>query len=81
MAKYCAICGKKLGFRDGKIDISDGTVCVSCWSSAGFDMGIKSLMKANQRTTKQLQSLIELEALNAELEKASIRSDIAAARA
>lgn len=73
MAKNCSICGKKLGFLDGKIVISDGVVCTPCWSSAGLDMGIQSLYSAKKRTTKQLKDMIEIEILKTEAEKSGLR--------
>lgn len=69
MAKKCSICGKKLGFKDGKISISDGIVCTSCWASAGLDMGEKAMSSAKKRTTEQLIDMIDLENLKRQLEK------------
>ncbi len=74
MAKNCSICGKKLGFLDGKIVISDGVVCTPCWSSAGLDMGIQSLYSAKKRTTKQLKDMIEIEILKTEAEKSGLKN-------
>lgn len=76
MAKHCSICGKKLGFLDGKIAISDGMVCASCWASAGLDMSMQSIYSAMNKTTRQLQDLIEIEILKVEAEKASLRQNI-----
>jgi len=76
MAKYCPICGKKLGFLDGKITISDGMVCTSCWASAGLDMGFQSMLSAMKRTTSQLRDMIEIEILKREAEKAKLREEI-----
>jgi len=69
MAKFCPLCGKKLGIRDGKIAISDGMVCTSCWTSAGFDLGARSVLKARSKTTAQLRDLIQIETLKVEREK------------
>lgn len=80
MAKNCSICGKKLGFLDGKIVISDGVVCTPCWSSAGLDMGIQSLYSAKKRTTKQLKDMIEIEILKTEAEKSGLRKPHASAK-
>ena len=77
MAKNCSICGKKLGFLDGKIVISDGVVCTPCWSSAGLDMGIQSLYSAKKRTTKQLKDMIEIEILKTEAEKSGLKNPTA----
>ncbi len=78
MAKSCSICGKKLGFLEGKIVISDGMVCTSCWASAGLDMSAQSMYSARKKTTRQLQDLIEIEILKTEAEKAGLRRAIAA---
>ncbi|KGF09209.1 hypothetical protein HMPREF1635_04535 [Clostridiales bacterium S5-A14a] len=80
MAKNCSICGKKLGFLDGKIVISDGVVCTPCWSSAGLDMGIQSLYSAKKRTTKQLKDMIEIEILKTEAEKSGLKKPHASAK-
>lgn len=80
MAKNCSICGKKLGFLDGKIVISDGVVCTPCWSSAGLDMGIQSLYSAKKRTTKQLKDMIEIEILKTEAEKSDLKKPHASAK-
>ena len=50
MAKECSICGKKLGFLAGKVTVSDGIVCDSCWFAAGLDLSINSMMTSNTRT-------------------------------
>lgn len=47
MAKECSICGKKLGFLAGKVAVSDGIVCDSCWFAAGLDLSINSMMTSN----------------------------------
>ncbi len=73
MAKNCSICGKKLGLLKGKVAISDGLVCTSCWASAGLDMGIKSIYSAMKRTTKQLQDMIEITILRTEAEKSGLK--------
>jgi len=79
MAKNCSICGKKLGLLDGKIIISDGMVCTSCWSSAGLDMSMQSMFNASNKTTNQLRDLIEIEILKAEAQKVGLRQEIASA--
>ena len=74
MAKNCSICGKKLGFLDGKIVISDGVVCTPCWSISGLDIGIQSMFSAKKRTTKQLKDMIEIEILKTEAEKSGLKN-------
>ncbi len=69
MAKKCSICGKKLGFKDGKISISDGIACTSCWTSAGLDMGEKAMSSARNRTSSQLMDMIDIENLKRQLKK------------
>jgi len=78
MAKNCSICGKKLGLLEGKIAISDGMVCTSCWASAGLDMSMQSMYSAMKKTTRQLKDMIEIEILKTEAEKAGLRHAIAA---
>lgn len=81
MAKYCSVCGKKLGLLDGKIAIADGIVCTSCWASAALDMGIQSMMTAMKRTASQLKDMIEIEVLKREAEKAGLKKKVAEAAA
>lgn len=79
MAKKCSICGKKLGFLDGKIVISDGVVCTSCWASAGLDMSFRAMYSASNKTTNQIRDLIEIEILKREAAKAGLKQEIASA--
>ena len=79
MAKYCSVCGKKLGLLDGKIAISDGMVCTSCWASAALDMGFQTMLTAMKRTTSQLKDMIEIEVLKREAEKAGLKKKVAEA--
>ena len=78
MAKECSICGKKLGFLAGKVAVSDGIVCDSCWFAAGLDLSINSMMTSNTRTVNQLRDMIEIEVLKRAAELTG-RSDLAAA--
>lgn len=78
MAKECSICGKKLGFLSGKVAVSDGIVCDSCWFAAGLDLSINSMMTSNTRTVNQLRDMIEIEVLKRAAELTE-RTDLAAA--
>lgn len=78
MAKVCSICGKKLGFLAGKVTVSDGIVCDSCWFAAGLDLSINSMMTSNTRTVNQLRDMIEIEVLKRAAELTG-RTDLAAA--
>lgn len=78
MAKECSICGKKLGFLAGKVTVSDGIVCDSCWFAAGLDLSINSMMTSNTRTVNQLRDMIEIEVLKRAAELTG-RADLAAA--
>lgn len=78
MAKECSICGKKLGFLSGKVAVSDGIVCDSCWFAAGLDLSINSMMTSNTRTVNQLRDMIEIEVLKRAAELTG-RTDLAAA--
>lgn len=80
MAKNCSICGKKLGLLKGKIVISDGLVCISCWARAGLDMGLQSMYSARNRTTKQLKDMIDIEILKTESEKSGLKKPHASAK-
>lgn len=80
MAKNCSICGKKLGLLKGKIVISDGLVCISCWARAGLDMGLQSIYSARNRTTKQLKDMIDIEILKTESEKSGLKKPHASAK-
>lgn len=59
MARECSVCGKKLGFFEGKITIADGVVCISCWGGAGFDLGLLSMCTASKKTVRQLKDMIK----------------------
>lgn len=78
MARVCSICGKKLGFLSGKVAVSDGIVCDSCWFAAGLDLSINSMMTSNTRTVNQLRDMIEIEVLKRAAELTG-RTDLAAA--
>lgn len=78
MAKECSICGKKLGFLSGKVAVSDGIVCDSCWFAAGLDLSINYMMTSNTRTVNQLWDMIEIEVLKRAAELTG-RTDLAAA--
>lgn len=78
MAKECSICGKKLGFLSGKVAVSDGIVCDSCWFAAGLDLSINSMMTSNTRTVNQLRDMIEIEVLKRAAEMTG-RTDLAVA--
>ena len=78
MAKEWSICGKKLGFLSGKVAVSDGIVCDSCWFAAGLDLSINSMMTSNTRTVNQLRDMIEIEVLKRAAELTG-RTDLAAA--
>lgn len=78
MAKVCSICGKKLGFLSGKVTVSDGIVCDSCWFAAGLDLSINCMMTVANRTVNQLRDMIEIEVLKRAAELTG-RTDLAAA--
>lgn len=73
MAKSCGICGKRLGFLDGKIYVADGTICNACWTAAGQDLSWKSLYAGAQRTVNQVRDMIEIGVLK---EEAAVQSKI-----
>lgn len=66
MAKSCGICGKRLGFLEGKIYVADGTICNACWTAAGQDLSWKSLYAGAQRTVNQVRDMIEIGVLKEE---------------
>ena len=78
MAKVCSICVKKLGFLSGKVTVSDGIVCDSCWFAAGLDLSINCMMTVANRTVNQLRDMIEIEVLKRAAELTG-RTDLAAA--
>lgn len=80
MAKNCSICGKKLKLLEGKVTISDGVVCASCWASAGLDMSLPTMLTAGNKTSSQVRDLIEIEILKQEAQKAGLRQEITAAK-
>lgn len=76
MAKECSICGKKLGFFEGKIYVSDGVVCDPCWIAAGLTLNWKDMSSCGNRTVSQLQDMIEIEVLKREAEKTRLKQEI-----
>ena len=80
MAKICSVCGKKLKLLDGKIQISDGLVCTSCWTSAGLDLGFQTMMTSGNKTTNQVRDLIEIEVLKREARKDELKAEIESAK-
>ena len=67
-----------MGFLSGKVAVSDGIVCDSCWFAAGLDLSINSMMTSNTRTVNQLRDMIEIEVLKRAAELTG-RTDLAAA--
>ena len=78
MAKECSICGKKLGFLSGKVAVSDGIVCDSCWLAAVLELSFNSLMTSITRTVNLLLDMIVIEVLKRAAELTG-RTDLAAA--
>lgn len=70
MAKFCPICGKKLGLFSGKVIISNGTVCVTCWGRAGLSLDVKSLASAPLRTLAEVAALIDVGVARAKAQQA-----------
>lgn len=70
MAKFCPICGKKLGLFSGKVIISNGTVCVTCWGRAGLSLDVKSLASAPLRTLAEVAALIDVGVAQAKAQQA-----------
>ncbi len=63
MAKIpCAVCGKELGILSGKIKVSDGAICMSCFKTAGIS-SLDNAMSYTQQTIEEYiiarQSLVD----------------------
>lgn len=57
MAKYCAICNKKMGMLSPKYSTQDGMICNDCWKSLGLQPDPKTILKASLLTVNELKKL------------------------
>ncbi|RHW51079.1 DUF4428 domain-containing protein [Lactobacillus bombicola] len=60
--KKCGICGKELGFWDGKYPVKDGVICNSCFEKGDFYEGTsqKNMRKfLDTQTTNEIKILID----------------------
>ena len=64
MAKDCLVCGKSLGAFTPKVMISDGLVCIECWTKAGLDNSMNALMSGNQYSGTTIKEMIAIREKN-----------------
>ena len=55
----CAICGKKMGFFNGKVILKDGYVCNNCWNTKGLGKRIDYLTESRNYTGRQIREMIQ----------------------
>lgn len=67
MAKECLVCGKSMGAFTGKVMVSDGHVCTDCWSKAGFDSSMNTLMSGNQYSGATIKEMVAVKERNQSL--------------
>ena len=67
MAKECLVCGKSLGAFSGKVMVSDGYVCLDCWTTAGFDNSMNAYMSGNQYSGATIKEMVAINENNQSL--------------
>lgn len=50
----CVVCGKSMGFFNGKVMIADGAVCNDCWNKTGIGSDMDALLSAKQYSAKEI---------------------------
>lgn len=64
MAKECLACGKSMGILTGKVQLADGHVCVDCWSKAGFDNSVNTVMTGTQYDGATIREILSVKEKN-----------------
>lgn len=56
----CAVCGKKLGFFNGKVILKNGYVCNHCWDTKGLGERIDYMTESRNYTAQQIRDVVQL---------------------
>ncbi|SFN71719.1 SHOCT domain-containing protein [Proteiniclasticum ruminis] len=64
MAKDCLACDKPMGVFTGKVQVSDGYICIECWTKAGLDSSINSLSSGKQYHGEAIKEMIKMKEKN-----------------
>lgn len=56
----CVVCGKKMGFFNGKIILKDGYVCNHCWDSKGLSKRIDYMTESRNYSAQQIRDMVHV---------------------
>lgn len=56
----CAICGKKMGFFNGKVILKNGYVCNHCWDTKGLGKRIDYMTESRNYTAQQIRDMVQI---------------------
>lgn len=56
----CAVCGKKMGFFNGKVILKDGYVCNHCWDTKGLGKRIDYMTESRNYTAQQIRDMVQV---------------------
>ena len=60
MAKFCCICGEKIGVLTGRCTLADGVMCVSCFKKLGYSTtDTNAIMDFKNRSVASVQKMFE----------------------
>ncbi len=54
----CVLCGKKMGFFNGKIILKDGYVCNDCWDKKGLKKRIDYMTESRNYSASQIRDIV-----------------------
>lgn len=55
----CVLCGKKMGFFNGKVILKDGYVCNECWNKKGLKNRIDYMTESRNYSASQIRNLFD----------------------
>lgn len=56
----CAVCGKKMGFFNGKMILKNGYVCNHCWDTNGLGKRIDYMTGSRNYTVQQIKDMVQV---------------------
>lgn len=56
----CAVCGKKMGFFNGKVILKNGYVCNRCWDTKGLGKRIDYMTESRNYTAQQIRDIVQV---------------------
>ncbi len=56
----CAVCGKKMGFFNGKVILKNGYVCNHCWDTKGLGKRIDYMTESRNYTAQQIREMVQV---------------------